>query len=73
MPHKENSRIVITGDVLMFLLVFIVVFGIAIIFSITRHGLCVRKNIEEQVFVPKTNLEQVLGHNPSYDLLICKR
>lgn len=73
MPHQEEAGIVITGDTLMFLLVFIIVFGAAIVFSIVRHGLCAQKHIDEQVFMPRTSLEQVLGHNPSYNLLLCKR
>ncbi len=73
MPHKEPSGIEFTGNILMFLFVFIVIFAIAIIFSLTHHTLCVRKNLPEVTEFPKTSLEETLGRNPSYDLLACKR
>ncbi|MFO0862978.1 MAG: hypothetical protein U0516_04665 [Candidatus Saccharibacteria bacterium] len=73
MPHQEESGIEFTGNVLMFLFVFIIIFGVGIVFSITHHTLCVRKNLPEQTVFPKTSLEETLGRNPSYDILACKR
>jgi hypothetical protein len=71
--NEPNKSLMFTGDFLIFLLVFIIIFGGALLFSITRNGLCARKHINESVVVPKTSLEQTLGHNPSFDILACQQ
>ncbi len=73
MAHQDDRETEFTGNVLMFLFVFIIIFAIVIIFSITHHTLCVRKNLPEQTVFPKTSLEETIGRNPSYDILTCER
>ena len=71
--NEPNKPLMFTFDFLLFLLIFIIIFGGALVFSITLHGLCSRKHIVQTVFIPKTSLEQALGHDPSFDLLSCKQ
>jgi len=71
--NEPNKSLMFTGDFLIFLLIFIIIFGGAVVFSITRQGLCNRKHIDEMVCIPKTNLEQTLGRNPSFNLLSCQQ
>jgi hypothetical protein len=76
MPHKESEddpkSLSITFDFLMMLLVFIIIFGLAIGYGIIKHSLCTRKGVS-QTSNPSTSLDKELGSNPSFDLLSCKK
>lgn len=69
-PEKS---LVITGDLLIFLLIVIVIIGGALVFSIARHNLCISKPIDKNTVESKTVLEENLGEDPGFDFLACRK
>lgn len=69
--EEPNRPLMITFDFLLFLLIIIIILGSVVTFSIIRHGLCARKDIQQTNQNSTTDLWNAFGGNPALDLLNC--
>lgn len=69
---EPNKPLMFTFDFLLFLLIIIIILGGIVTFSIVRHGLCARKDMQTTTQNNTTDLWVAFGGNPAFDLLNCK-